>query len=204
MNIIKAITTSFLFIFSDLATASAVNNLALPLIYDNIGGAANEYGQTFTSDGGAVSEIRVYIGDPTRPNEATVNELVGPAELVLYDASNLLTPIELGRNQVLSGAESASGLVTFLFSSPIPTTQGHSYFFSISAPDSFGIGLTGFSSTYTDGSEAWRSISTGEITLVNTGRDLSFLVTTVPTPSAVWLFLSSLITGVELQKRKAS
>jgi hypothetical protein len=103
--------------------------------------------------------------------------------LVLYDASNLLAPIELARDHVLSIGDSASGLVTFSFATAIPTAAGNNYFFAINALDGFGVGLRSLSSsTYAGGSEAWRNIGSGEITVISTGRDLSFEVTSVAVP----------------------
>ena len=115
-----------------------IDHLAVPSFYDNAEyfdgdrpGQNYYYGQTFIATDPSVTGVKLYIGDPSRPNVSEVNELSGPAELVLYDATNLLSPVELGRSLVVANAQSVQGLVTFSFTSPIPTTVGSMYFFSI-------------------------------------------------------------------------
>jgi hypothetical protein len=193
MSAIKVVSSIGLLGFAGISVASTIDHLASPALYDNaeqiVSGHRAEWGQTFISQGG-ISGVKVYIGDPSRPGDPLVDELVGPADLVLYDISDLLAPIEIARTQILSSGNSKFGLSEFHFGSPIPTTIGTSYFFAISTLDtSYGVGLRDqYVSTYAGGAEAWRNLDTGEIMISPLGRDLSFEVSGVPLPGTVWLF----------------
>ena len=153
-----------------------IDHLDIPTTYDNIGGSIF-YGQTFVANEDFISGVRVYVGDPTRPNDLSVNELTGPANLFLYEATSLSSPTRIASNSILSSAETANGLFTFNFDRAISTTPGTRYFFGFDTVDTFGIGLRdSLSSTYLDGAEGFLDSATGQLTLHPTGRDLSFSV----------------------------
>ncbi|HKR59217.1 MAG TPA: M23 family metallopeptidase [Pyrinomonadaceae bacterium] len=155
---------------------AAPDHLDLPAIYDNAEPPL-EYGQTFIAQDRLMTGIRVYIGDPSRPGDPRVNELIGPADLVLYEASNLLQPMEISRSQVVPSGMTLAGLTSLLFNTPAATVVGNRYFFALSTSDSYGIGLRAqLVSTYPDGAEATRDPGTGVITENPLGRDLSFHV----------------------------
>src|SRR5688572_19152667 len=163
-------------LFGSLAFVGSVmagpNHLDLPGVYDNAE-TPLEYGQTFIAENTLMSGVRVYIGNPSDPDNPTVNELIGPADLVLYDASNLLQPIEIGRSLVVPSGTSLEGLVSLVFDAPVPTVIGNRYCFVLSTVDSYGIGLRQqHFSTYPGGAEVVRDPSTGEITENPLGRDL--------------------------------
>src|SRR6266852_6005355 len=84
----SAIITALL--LTSLSSSFAdIDHLAAPAAYDNVGGTAYEYGQTFIAVDSSFYGVQVYIGDPSRPTNSAVNELAGPAWLALYDVSNL-------------------------------------------------------------------------------------------------------------------
>lgn len=199
-------------VVSATANATTIDHLVVPPAYDNARGIM---GQTFTAVDFFVSGIQVYINDPSRPNDDSVNALVGPADLVLMDATNLLSPTELRRTRILQGGVSASGLTTFLFDSFVPTVVGQRYFFGLdTATDFYGIGLRSLtSSTYDGGGQAFinctpnigctAGVPSGAIIEAQGARDLSFAVlggdiTAVPEPST----LSLLALGAGLAWRR--
>lgn len=188
---------------------AAIFHLATPETYDNAEASA-EYGQTFVAVDSLFGGVQLYIGDPTRPGNPLVNELVGPAELVLYDATDLLNPTELHRSTVLPSSQIAAGLVTFWLDAPVATTVGDRYFFSLRTSDMYGIGLRSTTtSTYADGAEAFRSAITGQITEAPVGRDLSFAVLSsapVPEPAslAIWGLFGAAVVGGGWRWRRGS
>ncbi len=169
---------------------AAPNHLAAPAAYDNVGGGVS-WGQTFVSEESLILGARWYIEDPTRPNEPLVNALVGPADLVLYDATNIASPIELARTQVLDANGSLSGLSTLAFAAPVSTPVGGIFYIAIEAGDGFGTGLRSVdSSTYAGGSQAF--INGGAIVEVASGRDTSFeILSAVPEPHTALLLLGA-------------
>lgn len=196
--------------------AATLNHLALPSTYDN---AREDFGQTFVAVDDFVSGVSMYIGDPFRPGIVSVGELLGPADLVLWDATDLGNPIELHRTQVLSTGVSTSGLTTFLFDSLVPTVVGARYFFGITTADLYGIGIRELtSSTYAGGAEAYRncalnapcsaSFAVGAlIELDEFGRDLSFAVygpegPPAPEPATTGLLLLGIATAVRRIRRQ--
>ncbi len=188
---------------------AAIFHLATPATYDNAEPSA-EYGQTFVAVDSFFGGVQLYINDPARPGNPLVNELVGPAELVLYDASDLLNPTELHRSTVLQPSEIASGLMTFWLDAPVATTVGDRYFFSLRTSDMYGIGLRSTTaSTYAGGAEAFRSGTTGQITEAPVGRDLSFAVLNsapVPEPAslAIWSLFGAAVVGGGWRWRRGS
>lgn len=197
---IIALTTLLLLSSSNFA-AVILDHLSIPANYDNSNSYPNDWGQTFTATDDSLIAIRLYIGDPNRPDNTVVNELVGPATVRLYDASSLSSPILLKSTEFLTSGSLLSGLSTINFDSSIATTVGNRYFFSISAPDHFGFGMRSLSeSTYAGGSEAIYDFSSDQIVEVSSGRDLSFQIlkeeptppTAVFEPQVSWLFLLGL------------
>ena len=189
----------FVLTLSTVAASSVfadINHLAIPTAYDNIGGA-DFYGQTFIAQDINITGVQVFVGDPDRPNDAGINALIGPANLLLYDATNFASPILLANDSVLTAFDTASGLTTFSFNSPVATTPGTQYFFAFDTVDYFGIGMQSlFSSTYADGAEAYRNPTTGQLVLVSAGRDLSFNVLSVPEPTSAALLLFGAAVGL--------
>src|SRR5262245_47634760 len=155
--------------------AADLIHLAPPLVYDNAE-PTRDYGQTFIAQDNFAAAVQLYINDPTRPDDPRVNELVGPADLVLYNATDLLNPIEIARSRVVPPGTSVEGLLTFLFDAPVPTEVGARYFFAISADDLYGVGLQDLDSTYDGGAEAFRDRTMGQIAEFFNGRDMSFAV----------------------------
>jgi len=162
-----------------------IDYLSPPTIYDN---ARDGFGQTFVATGTSLRGISLYIRDPTRPDE-NVNELVGPADLVLSDISNPAHPIEIRRKQVLASGQSRPELLkTFLFDGPVPTIVGRKYFLSIATDDLFGLGLLQqFGSTYPGGAESYINCArnapcdlnlgpAGAVLEEQGGRDASFKI----------------------------
>jgi hypothetical protein len=187
--------------------SAAIIHLATPTVYDNAE-PLSDYGQTFRAVDTAMSGVQLYIDDPTRPGNSAVNELIGPAELVLYDATSLISPIELHRTTVLQPAVSASGLVTFLFDTSVATNIGSRYFFGVNTNDPYGIGLRSqFNSTYSDGAEAFRDRTTGQLTETVTGRDLSFAVlgssAAVPEPASLLAWSTFALLSLVVRARAA-
>jgi hypothetical protein len=180
--------------------------LATPSLYENAGPdvSTEGYGQSFVSDGQFIVGIDVYIQDATRPDEFSVNELVGPAEMRLYQMAEALladpTPSLLASSQIAEPGEILSGLVSLDFNELIPTTPGAAYAFVFVADDSFGLGMRAqFSSTYAEGSEVYRTTD-GVITPFSgraNFRDVSFAVRgveAIPEPPTY----VALLTGIGL------
>lgn len=170
-----------------LACGSAVaapSNLATPELYDNVENGG-PWGQTFLAEDPLVLGVRWFIGDPLRLSDSRVNELIGTANLVLFDVADISNPLELARTQVQDAGGSTFGLSTFLFAAAVPTTVGSSYFIAIEADDAFGLGLRSLSSTYEGGGEAFFDAGT----FMSIDRDTSFdVLSAVPiAPSAVLL-----------------
>lgn len=189
--------------WTSLSAAVGIDHLAPPTLYDNAG-PPSVWGQTFVAQDGFVSGVQVFVGDPSRPTNPAVNALLGPADLVLYDATNLLSPVALATTQVVPSAASVDGLVTWLFSTPVATLLGTKYFFGIDTADSYGLGLRSQSaSTFAGGAEAFLNVSTGVLTEASNGRDLSFAVlapTAVPEPASLWLLVVGLGVAVGAQR----
>ena len=189
----------FILILSTVIPSSVfgdISHLVIPSAYDNIGGV-NFYGQTFIAQDINITGVQVYVGDPARPSDAGVNALIGPANLLLYDATNFASPILLASDPVLTASDTASGLTTFLFNNPVATIPGTQYFFAFDTVDYFGIGMQSlFSSTYADGAEAYRNPTTGQLVLVTAGRDISFNVLSVPEPTSAALLLLGAAVGL--------
>jgi hypothetical protein len=155
----------------------SVDHLAIPTIYDNAGQSGYTYGQTFLAQGNSFAGVRVYIGDPTRLSDSSVNELVGAVQLVLYkvEAGGMVN--ELSSQTLGSATSSRRGLVEFRFDAPVSTSPGSKYFIGLRTTDQFGLGLrAATSSTYVGGAEAWISPGAGMLTEHPTGRDASFAV----------------------------
>jgi murein DD-endopeptidase MepM/ murein hydrolase activator NlpD len=148
----------------------------LPGVYDNAGGAL-DVGQTFVADKDNILGLRVYLGDPSRPDDSRVDELRGPAWLVLYDARDLSAPRELARAEVVENGASLFGLSELQLDSPVAVTIGQRYFFAIAAADGFGVGLgLQYDSTYANGAQATFDPSTGAVTENPLRRDVLFEV----------------------------
>jgi hypothetical protein len=191
---LATIATAFL----SSQAAALPNHLAPPAIYDN---AKSLFGQTFIAETDIVSGVSWYFGDPTRPGIEVVNELAGVTDLVLFDASNLSGPSEIGRNRVQQAGQQSFGLTTFSFSTPITVVPGRTYFIAVDTEDQyFGLGLRQQNeSSYDGGFEAMIDTS-GGIAPAGGGppsnipgarvRDTSFeiLSTPVPEPNG-WLML---------------
>ena len=147
----NSITVSALALSLAFGSASAApSHLESPTIYENVTNGG-PWGQTFVAEDLFVLGARWYIGDPAQPDRSDVNELAGVADLVLFDVSDISNPHELARTQVQDAGGSAFGLSTFLFTFPVSTTIGSSYFIAIAANDAFGLGLVSLSSTYVGG-----------------------------------------------------
>lgn len=143
-----------------------------PLVYDNVG---KNWGQTFTAVSKSFSGVRVFVGDPTRPISNGIGPLMGPAELVLFDAD---TATELARSEVLPANAVVSGEIDLLLQQPVATQIGKKYYFAIDSNNispAYGIGLANYLSTYVDGSEAYIDAG-GTIVEHYMNRDLSFNV----------------------------
>jgi len=99
------------------ATASSVvvlDHLATPALYENAGTSdIGIWGQTFISAGWSVVGIDVYIDDPTRPDNESVNELQAPFNLVFYEAGDLQDPLLVASRTIGTAGEEFSGLVSF-------------------------------------------------------------------------------------------
>jgi hypothetical protein len=158
-------------------TAGAlVDHLDVPPVYDNAT-KAQVWGQTFIAADSSFGGVRVYIGDPSHPDAPTLNDLQGPAELVVFDVSDISHPRRLGTEPFLARGATASGLTTITLEDPLPTVAGKKYFFGIDACDDYGIGLRAAKqSTYPDGAESTLIRETGVIAENPLGRDLSFQV----------------------------
>lgn len=164
---------------------TGIDHLSTPTVFDN---ARNEFGQSFVATDNFVTAVRVYVDDPTRPTDPSVNELVGPAYLKLLAATDLLHPVELRRTLVLDAGAVSSGLVTYQFDEPVPTIPGSRYFFSIETADGYGVGVRlRTASTYGGGAQAYRNCladicsgayPVGAVIEDPNGRDLSFAVLT--------------------------
>ncbi|MBX9627946.1 MAG: putative Ig domain-containing protein, partial [Gemmataceae bacterium] len=154
--------------------------LVVPPVYDNAHEESwRDYGQTFVAEADHMAGVQLYINDPSRPGNDHVNELVGPADLILYDATDFLNPIEVGRSRVVEPGVSVSGLTSFLFDSSVPTVVGRKYFFTVAADDRYGVGMYDLNvSGYAGGAEGARDRITGEIADYPNGRDMSFAVLT--------------------------
>ena len=195
----NSITVSALALSLAFGSASAApSHLESPTIYENVTNGG-PWGQTFVAEDLFVLGARWYIGDPAQPDRSDVNELAGVADLVLFDVSDISNPHELARTQVQDAGGSAFGLSTFLFTSPVSTTIGSSYFIAIAANDAFGLGLVSLSSTYVGGAEAY--FDGGAIQLAG-GRDTSFeVLSAVPVgPSALFL-LSGIVASLSWIRR---
>jgi hypothetical protein len=191
MKIHKSLASLFSTICVVSANASP-SHQAEPTTYDNIG-AGQISGQTFIADEGLLNGVSWYIGDPTRPNLASVNGLSGAASLVLYDASNLTSLIELSRQSIVGAGDSVLGLTRFDFAVPVSTQVGTTYYISIEAADGFGIGLRSLTqSTYADGSQA--VLTQFGLALDASGRDTSFEIQSspVPEPATIGLMLAGI------------
>lgn len=156
------------------------DHLAVPAAYDNVG-AGTVWGQTFTAESGSVLGASWYFGDPSRPDVAAVSALEGPADLVLFDATDLTSPIEIARTQAQGTGSRSFGLTGFMFSTGAPTAVGGSYFIGLDTLDPYGIGLRGLTaSTYSGGSQAY--FDGGIIHVASLGRDTSFAIISAPVP----------------------
>ncbi|MDX1998116.1 MAG: hypothetical protein SF066_10400 [Thermoanaerobaculia bacterium] len=150
----------------------SIDHLATPAAYDNLG-AGLTAGQTFLAQAASIAGIRVLIGV-----NGQEDRLVGPADLVLYDASNLDLPVELARTTFLAPGVEISGLVDLFLESPVPATLGQRYFIAVFAPDLFGMGIRSISSsTYPGGAEGF--LVGGQVAEAISGRDVSFAVHSV-------------------------
>ncbi len=191
-----------------------LDHLATPGNYDNVGGSPEspDYGQTFIATASSISGFQVYIGDPDRQDVAGVNNLRGPADLILYNASNLSAAVEIAReNNVVSSDSPVGGQslpLTFTFTTPVSVNIGARYFFTIHAGDQYGIGLRSVSSsTYEGGAEAWIENSTSLVIAEHVAqKDLSFAVLSpgaapVPIPSTMLLLGSGLVGLLGLRRR---
>jgi hypothetical protein len=158
-----------------LADESCGQELTTPALYDNAGGA-KDFGQTFIARDEMIGGVQFFIRDPARAaDDPRVDELEGPAELVLLDASDLTAPVELARATAAVGGEAIAGAYTFAFPAPVATTPGGRYFIGLSAGDGFGLGLTNqYESTFSDGNEATFDPATNLIAENPLSRDLSF------------------------------
>ena len=161
-----------------------INHLETPSTYDN---ARGDMGQTFEAIGSSVSGVQLYINDPVRPGVPSVNELVGPADLVLWDVANPQQPVELQRTEVVGAGQSVSGLNTFRFDSSVPTVVGRKYPIGLATTDTYGLGIRALTeSTYGGGAEAHRNcgwnlacsstIPVGAVVEDPYGRDVSFAI----------------------------
>ncbi len=187
-------------------SANAQDHLAIPELYDNVGGGVT-YGQTFVAEASSFHGVRVYLGDPDRALDPSVNELAGPATLYLFDATDLSLPALIGSSEVLGGLETRSGLTSLVLGHPLSTTIGNRYFFGIGTSDQFGLGLRSGSSTYGGGAESFIN-NLGAVAELPQGRDVSFAIITtenVPKPSA-WAagFLILAAIGSRFRWRKAA
>ncbi len=176
----------FLCMFFSIVFSYAVeiDHLGTPIFYDNVG---NGWGQTFVAQDTVFSGVKVYIRDPTRPDMVSVNELVGPASLLLYDAS-LSTLSLVASSQIAGSGVSLQGLCTLMMDAPVATIIGRKYMFAFSTADLFGIGLRADYSTYSQGGEAYWNGTT----LTESARDLSFAVLSIPEPSMIFLSIIGL------------
>ncbi len=158
-------------------TVVVLDHLASPAVYDNLGGGNgfSADGQTFVATSDYFAGVRIWIGDPTRPELPSVGSLLGPADLVLFDGTNLPSLIELARHRVVPVGEEISGEVDFFLACPVETNPGQRYYFALVAQDPYGMGLRQpLSSTYPDGSQTF--IRDGVPEEHSTGRDVSFRI----------------------------
>ena len=169
--------------------------MATPVLYDNFSTSdIGIWGQTFTSGGWPVIGIDVYIADPTRPDDGSVNELLAPFNLVFYDVDYEQEPVLLASRTIGAPGEEFSGLTSFDLSEPVPTVPGSLYFFGFeSATDSFGVGIRHKSeSTYSEGDEIIFEGTPLPTSLGGNARDLSFRIRAIPEPSTVALLAGSI------------
>jgi hypothetical protein len=176
--------------------------LSPPALYDNAGGG---FGQLFEDTQPWISGVEFYIGDPTRPNNTTVNALTGVAYIDLYDATNLQDPVLLEESQVQDATGSSFGITTFNLDSPIMATIGGSYMFAINTADVFGLGLSSqTNSTYGPGYETAIEPNGSIGKAGGNDRDTSFLVLNqppVPEPSSIALLLAT--SGFMLRRKRS-
>jgi hypothetical protein len=189
MNTLKSIFAAFGFLAASNLTYAAPIHLGSPEFYDNAG-LGSPFGQTFIAEDLSFLGITFYIGDPTRPGELSVDALTGDADLVLYEATDLSSPVELERRRVQSGSTSTFGITTFTFSRQVSTVIGTRYFAAIDALDGFGLGLRSATSSYPGGSEAAK---VGTVIQEIGGRDTAFAVIAVPEPGSVSLVVLGLV-----------
>ena len=142
--------------------------------YDNIGGGSR-YGQSFIAKDINILGIRVYIGDPNRKNIPGVNELCGPAFLILYKITEN-SVIEIFREKVVKEDQIVIGEYNFIFTKPINVIRNNKYILTIESDDTFGIGLTNlYSSTFSEGEEVCID-KDGNLNKGAGGRDISFII----------------------------
>ena len=157
-------------------TTSLINYLTTPQLYDNAQ-SGYVYGQSFTGLNSTVSGVKFYIGDPSRPNDVSVNAIEGQFTLLLYEVAANNSTVLLASKNFGNAASITSGAITASFDAVIGTTQGRKYFIGIRSADPFGLGLLAAnSSSYAGGSEAWIPSGATAVTEHAAGRDTSFLL----------------------------
>ena len=154
-----------------------------PTFYGNADVPGTTYGQTFIAVQDSVSGLAVYIGDPARPTDSRVDELIGPVDLQLYSVgagseATLLRSVRIGTSSTRH-----SGLSNFRFLTPVAVMPGGKFFLGLKASDAFGIGLTASNaSTYDGGAQAFLPEGSSTVSEHASGRDVAFEVLTLTLP----------------------
>ena len=177
----KELTLALCFVFAMTSMVRAdpgeiftsIDNFTPPIMWDNVGGRDGHVGQTFLAVDANIIGIHVHIGNI--PGLRALGPLTGPADLVLLDASNTSTPVELARYGFVRPGAELQGEFDFLFPAAIPIVPGNRYFIGIDAMDLFGLSMPSVTtSTYSGGAEAF--YYDGSLHLAGSGRDLNFRI----------------------------
>ena len=149
-----------------------LNHLVNPVHWDNA--VWTEYGQTFEATAPSMHGVSFHM----RNN----NDAPGPFEVAVYELPDSENPIKL--HEFSSDGSGLDGLIEVVFDSPVLTTVGSNYLFTIkrSTTDTYDIGLYSMSDSYLDGDTAVR-LNDGTMVFNESKRDLSFKINTTSIPT---------------------